>query len=154
MLYMHVACWHIVSACWCSVPACWHIVYACWYIVHACWYSVSACWHTVYACWHIVPACWHGLSKECYRHFGNVVHVKFDTVHPPYICYAWCNLNQHCSQFNSSMKHVHNSRKIQPNTRLTKHSFAILYTLLRKNQLYSYLTCENRLSQFFFIYVL
>ena len=27
---------------------------------------------------------WHGVSIECYKHVGNVVHVKFDTDHPPY----------------------------------------------------------------------
>ena len=25
---------------------------------------------------------WHGVSIECYKHVGNVVHVKFDTDHP------------------------------------------------------------------------
>ena len=50
----------------------------------ACWHIVLACWHIVPACWHIVHGCWHRLSNECHRHVGNVVHVKFDTDHPPY----------------------------------------------------------------------
>ena len=40
--------------------------------------------HVVHEHWHVVHACWYSQFNKCYRHVRNIVHVKFDTDHPPY----------------------------------------------------------------------
>ena len=66
------------------------IVHEHWHVVHEHWHVVHEHWHVVHEHWHVVHACLHSQLNKCYRHVRNIVHVKFDTDHPPYTMCSVC----------------------------------------------------------------
>jgi len=69
---------------WWQVVHAWRLVVHPWgHVVYTddgmlCIRMMACC---VYGWWHVVYAWQH---VGCYRHVGNVVHINFDTIHPPY----------------------------------------------------------------------